>query len=60
MNYVLYYLKAFIENREESKMGRSNSGNFIKRLQNGKEDALEWIYDNYIGFVKGIVFTCIN
>lgn len=36
-------------------MWKSNSDNFIIRLQKGKEDALEWIYDNYIGFVKSIV-----
>ncbi|BCZ47715.1 DNA-directed RNA polymerase sigma-70 factor [Clostridium gelidum] len=32
-----------------------NEKNFIKRLQKGKEDALEWTYDKYISLIKGIV-----
>lgn len=32
-----------------------NDRNFIKRLQKGKEDALEWTYDKYIHLVKSIV-----
>ena len=32
-----------------------NEKNFIKRLQKGKEDALEWAYDKYIPLIKGIV-----
>jgi RNA polymerase sigma-70 factor (ECF subfamily) len=32
-----------------------NDKNFIKRLQKGKEDALEWTYDKYIPLVKSVV-----
>ncbi|HWQ78671.1 MAG TPA: sigma-70 family RNA polymerase sigma factor [Anaerovoracaceae bacterium] len=33
----------------------SNSGNYIRRLKKGKEDALEFIMDEYFPFVKGII-----
>jgi RNA polymerase sigma-70 factor (ECF subfamily) len=33
----------------------TNNKNFIKRLQGGKEEALEWTYDKYIPLVKGVV-----
>lgn len=33
---------------------RSNETNFIKRLQLGKEDALEFIVDKYLPLVKGV------
>ena len=32
-----------------------NDKNFIKKLQKGKEEALEWTYDKYIPLVKSIV-----
>lgn len=34
---------------------KSNSGNYIQRLKNGKEDALEFIMDEYFPLVKGVV-----
>lgn len=33
----------------------SNNKNYIKRLKNKKEDALEFIVDKYLGIVKGTV-----
>lgn len=41
-------------------MSKTNSSNFIKRLRNGKEDALEWTYDSYAPFVKSIVFSILH
>lgn len=38
----------------------TNNKNFIKRLQKGKEDALEWTYDEYIPLVKTIVCKVLN
>lgn len=40
-------------------MGTSNSQNFIKRMQRGREDALEWAYDRYVPFVKSIVYNVL-
>lgn len=37
-----------------------NDKNFIKRLQKGKEDALEWTYDRYIPLVKSIVYKVLG
>ncbi|MBD8070915.1 sigma-70 family RNA polymerase sigma factor [Bacillus sp. PS06] len=34
---------------------KSNETNYIKRLQQGKEDALEYIIDLYLPLIKGIV-----
>lgn len=34
---------------------RSNKKNFIKRLKAGKEDAIEYVIDEYLPFVKSIV-----
>lgn len=34
---------------------RSNDNNFIKRLQSGKEDALDYIVDRYLPLLKSIV-----
>ena len=34
---------------------RSNKKNFIKRLKAGKEDAVEYVIDEYLPFVKSIV-----
>jgi RNA polymerase sigma-70 factor (ECF subfamily) len=36
-----------------------NDKNFIKKLQKGREDALEWTYDKYIPLVKSIVFKVL-
>lgn len=38
---------------------KSNESNFIKRLQAGKEDALEYIIDCYLPLIKGIVHKII-
>lgn len=41
------------------KVFSTNNKNFIKRLKNKKEDALEWTYDNYMPFVKRIVYDVL-
>lgn len=41
-------------------MIKTNEKNFVKRLKSKKEDALEWTYDKYIGFVKRIVYDVLN
>lgn len=38
----------------------TNNKNFVKRLQKGKEDALEWTYDNYVPLVKSVVCQVLN
>jgi len=37
------------------KMIKSNKENYIRRLKRKKEDALEFVIDNYLGLVKGCV-----
>lgn len=39
---------------------RSNEGNFIKRLKAGKEDAIEFVIDMYLPFVKSIVYPILS
>ncbi|MFJ7667526.1 sigma-70 family RNA polymerase sigma factor [Lysinibacillus sp. NPDC097195] len=39
---------------------KSNATNFIKRLQSGKEDALEYIVDNYLALIKGISYKVLS
>jgi len=39
---------------------KSNATNFIKRLQSGKEDALEYIVDNYLALIKGIAYKVLS
>ena len=34
---------------------KSNESNFIKRLQSGKEDALDYIVDRYLPLIKSVV-----
>lgn len=34
---------------------KSNESNFIKRLQSGKEDALDYIVDQYLPLIKSVV-----
>ena len=34
---------------------KSNESNFIKRLQSGKEDALDFIVDRYLPLLKSVV-----
>lgn len=38
---------------------KSNEGNFIKRLQRQKEDALEFVVDAYLPIIKGIVYKVL-
>lgn len=38
----------------------SNKNNFIKRLKKGKEDALEYVVDEYIQIVKGIILKILK
>ena len=37
-----------------------NENNYIKRLQKGKEDALEFIVDMYLPLVKGVVYKVLS
>ena len=37
-----------------------NEKNYIKKLQSGNEQALEYIYDKYISIVKSITFKVIG
>ena len=39
---------------------KSNDHNFVKRLQKGKEDALEYIVKEYLPLVKGISFKILG
>ncbi|MEO4053135.1 sigma-70 family RNA polymerase sigma factor [Solibacillus sp. CAU 1738] len=39
---------------------KSNETNFIKRLQSGKEDALEYIVDKYLPLIKGISYQVLS
>lgn len=39
---------------------KSNNKNFVKRLQSGKEDALEYIVNEYLPLVKGISFKILG
>ncbi|TSI06228.1 sigma-70 family RNA polymerase sigma factor [Lysinibacillus sp. BW-2-10] len=39
---------------------KSNTSNFILRLQRQKEDALEFIVDSYLPLVKGITFKILS
>lgn len=39
---------------------KSNEHNFIKRLKNQKEDALEYVYDMYIPYVKTIILNVLG
>lgn len=34
---------------------KSNKSSFIKRLQFGKEDALDYIIDQYLALIKSVV-----
>ncbi|GGG72594.1 sigma-70 family RNA polymerase sigma factor [Paenibacillus radicis (ex Gao et al. 2016)] len=39
---------------------RSNELNFIQRLQRQKEDALEFIIDNYLPLIKGVTYKVLS
>lgn len=39
---------------------KSDEKNFIKRLKNGHEDALDYIIDNYLPLVKGTVYKVLG
>ncbi len=39
---------------------KSNDRNFITRLQRGKEDALEFIVDQYLAVIKGISYKVLS
>jgi len=39
---------------------KSNENNYILRLKKGKEDALEYIVDNYVSLVKGTIYKVIG
>lgn len=39
---------------------KSNETNFIRRLQSGKEDALEYIVDNYLSLIKSISYKVLS
>lgn len=39
---------------------KSNEKNYIQRLQQGKEDALEYIIDSYLPLVKGTVYKVLG
>ena len=39
---------------------KSNETNFIKRLQQQKEDALEYIVDKYLPLIKGITYKVLS
>ena len=39
---------------------KSNDTNFIQRLQQGKEDALEYIVDKYLPLIKGITHKILS
>ncbi|MFD0621283.1 sigma-70 family RNA polymerase sigma factor [Paenibacillus sp. GCM10027629] len=39
---------------------RSNENNYIQRLQRKKEDALEYIIDNYLPLIKGTVVKVLS
>lgn len=39
---------------------RSNEGNFIRRLQRQKEDALEFIIDTYLPLIKGVTYKVLS
>ena len=39
---------------------RVNNSNYIKRLKNKKEDALEFIVDKYLPLVKGITYKVLS
>lgn len=56
----LYMCKSFYEvDKGMSKM-KSTEKNFIKRLQSGKEDALEYIVEQYFPLMKGIVLQILG
>ena len=38
---------------------RVNNSNYLKRLKNKKEDALEFIVDKYLPLVKGVTFKVL-
>lgn len=58
--FSLYKCKSFYEgNKGMSKM-KSTEKNFIKRLQSGKEDALEYIVGQYLALIKGIVLQILK
>lgn len=59
--FTLYHsVKAFIEKNKDIKMGICNSENFIRRMQRGRQDALEWTYDRYVYFVKSIIYKVLS
>ncbi|WP_438318302.1 sigma-70 family RNA polymerase sigma factor [Sporosarcina sp. FA9] len=37
-----------------------NSENFIKRFKKGKNDAFEYVINEYIGIVKAVIFNALN
>jgi RNA polymerase sigma-70 factor (ECF subfamily) len=39
---------------------RCDETNYIKRLKKGKEDALEFIVDNYLGIVKSAIYKVLS
>ena len=39
---------------------KSTESNFIHRLQSGKEDALEYIVDNYLPLIKGVTYKVLS
>jgi RNA polymerase sigma-70 factor (ECF subfamily) len=39
---------------------KCNETNYIERLKKGKEDALEFIVDNYLGLVKAAVYKVLS
>lgn len=38
---------------------KSNEKNFIKRLKRQKEDALEYVVDQYLSLVKGVIYKVL-
>ncbi|MFJ7935318.1 sigma-70 family RNA polymerase sigma factor [Sporosarcina sp. NPDC096371] len=38
---------------------KSNEGNFVKRLQRQKEDALDFVVDTYLPIIKGITYKVL-
>ncbi len=39
---------------------KTTTSNFIRRLQSGKEDALEYVIDQYLPIVKGITYKILS
>jgi RNA polymerase sigma-70 factor, ECF subfamily len=57
--FVIYGVKAFTKNKGNQYM-KSNDTNFIQRLHQQKEDALEFIVDKYLPLIKGVTYKVLH